>query len=351
MEKAAAAKAVASIFSDRFRQQQLPAWRPLFTPGPVLTTLWIIGAVLVGIAIAVIITDKNVREVVIHYDEECESFGFEDENNGTLCTFDYTLEVPLRLPVYVYYELDNYYQNYRLYAKSRNQEQLEGKNVTDLSALSDCAPLDSKNHSDNTSMFYFPCGLIAHSFFRDTFELFDNNSNPIKMRKEGIAWKSDVEMYNNNADNMTGIRVIDNITDEDFLVWMRVAAFPNFRKLYRIIDEDAIPGAKELSGTIRITVNNTYNVSAFGNKSLVLTELSWLGGKNSFIGYLYIAVGGLYLLFALIFTAKQIFAPRKFADVQKLPWNVNGFGSDAAAIEDEYNDAEIVEVAQARLPE
>jgi len=348
MEKAAAARAVASIFSERFKQQQLPAWRPLFTPGPVLTTLWVIGAALVGIAIAVLITDQNVREVVINYDEYCD---LDVESNGTNCVVDYDLEVPLRLPVYVYYELDNYYQNYRLYAKSRNQQQLEGENVTELSALSDCAPMDSFNHSTNPSDFYFPCGLIAWSMFNDTFNItLNNDTEPIKMRKDGIAWKSDVEMYNYNPENITANRVIDNITDEDFLVWMRVAAFPNFRKLYRIIDEDAVPNATELSGTLHIEINNRYNVSDFGNKTLVLTEISWLGGKNTFIGYLYVGVGALYLLFAIVFTGKQLIAPRKFGDPRMLPWNATGFG-DGGEGEDEYEDAEIVEVAQARLAE
>jgi len=350
MEKNAAAKAVASIFSDRFKQQQLPAWRPLFTPGPVLTLLWVVGAIFVAISVAVIVTDQNVREVVIPYNELCD-FVEDPEENESICVINHTLDVPLRLPVYVYYELDNYYQNYRLYAKSRNQDQLEGHDVTDYSQLTDCAPMESLDHLQNATDFYFPCGLIAWSQFNDTFELYDNNSKPIKMRKEGIAWKSDVEMYNHDpGDNITGIRVVPNITDEDFLVWMRVAAFPHFRKLYRIIDADAIPNAKELSGTIQIVINNLYNVTEFGNKSLVLTELSWLGGRNSFIGYFYACVGGLYIVFAIIFTFKQVISPRKFADTRLLPWSANEGDADGNN-EDEFEDAEIVEVAQVHLSE
>jgi len=350
MEKNKAAKAVASVFSDDFKQQRLRAWRPLFTPGPVLTLLWIVGAVLVGISIAVMITDQNVREIVIPYDQDCE-YVEDGSENESICEINLPLEVPLRLPVYVYYELDNFYQNYRLYAKSRNQDQLEGKNVSVYSELSDCAPRESFNHSKNQKDFYFPCGLIAWSQFTDTFELFDNESKPIKMRKEGIAWRSDVEMYNHDpGDNVTGIRVVENITDEDFLVWMRVAAFPNFRKLYRIID--SLPNATELSGTIKIVINNTFNVTDFGNKSLVLTELSWLGGKNNFIGYLFAVVGAIYLVFAIVFTAKQIFSPRRFADKSLLPWNTNEVsGSDGENDDDEYANAEIVEVAQTHISE
>jgi len=151
------------------------------------------------------------------------------------------------------------------------------------------------------------------------------------------------------GDNITGIRVpwVDNITDEDFLVWMRVAAFPHFRKLYRIIDKDALnnKSATELSGTIHILINNTFNVTEFGNKSLVLTELSWLGGKNTFIGWLYLVVGALYLIFAIVFTGKQLIHPRKFADTRLLPWTSSGSTEEQIVNEDDgFADGQVVEV-------
>jgi len=344
MEKAVGAKAVSSLFSDRFKQQQLPAWRPLFTPKPVLSALWFFSAVLLGLALAAIVCDQDVREVVIHYDSECSS---------SSCVINHTLEKPLRLPLYVYYELDNYYQNYRLYAKSRNQEQLEGKQVNKLTDLSDCAPMDSLNHLNKTEFFYFPCGLIAYSFFNDSFRLsYSNDNHPvtsIPLRKNGIAWKPDRDMYNSNPTNVTGIRVIDNITDEDFLVWMRVAAFPRFRKLYRIIDKNALDNGttKEISGTLIIDITNIYNVSSFGNKSLVITELSWLGGKNAFIGWLLLAVGAVYFICSIFFTCKQVISPRKFADTRLLPWSTNG---SVEYQTDEFDNVQIIEVAQVGVP-
>lgn len=38
-------------------------------------------------------------------------------------------------------------------------------------------------------------------------------------------------------------RVISNFEDEDFIVWMRTAGLPTFKKLYRIIDTDLQPGS------------------------------------------------------------------------------------------------------------
>lgn len=313
----AAASVMGSCFSDKFKQQELPAWRPLCTPGPVLTALWAVGAVFVAVAVAALVTDARVREVVVPYGALCGA--------NASCTLDVPLAQPLRLPVYVYYELDNYYQNYRLYVKSRSQAQLEGRAVTAYSDVADCSPLESANHSHNASAFYFPCGLIAWSRFNDTFALATAAGAPVPLRKDGIAWASDRRMYAHDPGaNATGIRVVPNITDEDFLVWMRVAAFPRFRKLHRVVDRGTLPGGgAELAGTLRLTVANTYNVSAFGAKRLVLTELSWLGGRNAFLGWLYLAVGALYLAAAVVFTAKQLVAPRKFADVRLLPWSID----------------------------
>jgi hypothetical protein len=37
------------------------------------------------------------------------------------------IEEEIKSPIYVYYQLDNFYQNHRRYVKSRDNEQLDGK--------------------------------------------------------------------------------------------------------------------------------------------------------------------------------------------------------------------------------
>jgi hypothetical protein len=44
-------------------------------------------------------------------------------------------------PVYVYYRLENYYQNHRRYVKSRNDAQLRGQELTSYGDLEDCDPI------------------------------------------------------------------------------------------------------------------------------------------------------------------------------------------------------------------
>ena len=54
-------------------------------------------------------------------------------------------------PVYVYYELSNFYQNHRRYVKSLSFKQLQGN--TDPSYLSDCTPLERVQDPDDTTKY------------------------------------------------------------------------------------------------------------------------------------------------------------------------------------------------------
>lgn len=83
---------------------------------------------------------------------------------------------------------------------------------------------------------------------------------------------------------------------EHFIVWMRTAGLPNFRKLWGRIEE-TIP-----AGNYRLTINNNYDVTSFdGKKTFVMSTTNKLGGKNYFLAICYIVVGAMCLIFAIIF--------------------------------------------------
>jgi len=87
------------------------------------------------------------------------------------------------------------------------------------------------------------------------------------------------------------------MTDEHFIVWMRTAGLPNFRKLWGKIEKDL-----DSENPYYVEIKNTYNVEDFsGTKSFVLSTTNMLGGRNYFLAVCYIVVGALCIVFAVIF--------------------------------------------------
>lgn len=86
---------------------------------------------------------------------------------------------------------------------------------------------------------------------------------------------------------------------------MRNSPFPDFRKIWGKIDQDLA------KGTYKIIVNAKWDISKFeGEKYVVLSQTNFLGGKNYFLAYSYIIVGGLSLIIAIIFLIKKVRRPK-----------------------------------------
>lgn len=112
------------------------------------------------------------------------------------------------------------------------------------------------------------------------------------------------------------ISPLKGVTDEHFIVWMRTAGLPTFRKLYGRINNNLKKG-----DTLTFQVNANYEVSSFnGEKYLVISSVGQFGGKNPFLGIAYIVVGSISLMLGVLFALKHYFSPRAFGDVNKLHW-------------------------------
>jgi len=78
-------------------------------------------------------------------------------------------------PIFVFYELHNFYQNHRRYIRSKSATQLAGTVISSSDASSSCDPVYLMQHiGKNTSYggaaladdaVANPCGLIAKSVF------------------------------------------------------------------------------------------------------------------------------------------------------------------------------------------
>eukprot|EP00009_Paramoeba_aestuarina_P006505 CAMPEP_0201507478 /NCGR_PEP_ID=MMETSP0161_2-20130828/1128_1 /ASSEMBLY_ACC=CAM_ASM_000251 /TAXON_ID=180227 /ORGANISM="Neoparamoeba aestuarina, Strain SoJaBio B1-5/56/2" /LENGTH=245 /DNA_ID=CAMNT_0047901857 /DNA_START=621 /DNA_END=1361 /DNA_ORIENTATION=+ len=232
-------------------------------------------------------------------------------------------------PVYLYYGLSNYNQNHRRYVKSRQDDQLMGESVTSSTEREKCDPITYLDDDSSTENFFFPCGLISRSTFNDTFTLISPDAVNIPLSSDGVAWESDIDRLFNDDIKVTGTLMVPPVPgctdpedcsfqDPDFVVWMRVAALPTFRKLHRIINEDLPAGSYDME------ITNVYPVDEFdGEKRFVLSEASWIGGKNDFLGIAYLVVGSFSLIMSAIFMVKHFLSPRKFGDVSLIEWMDN----------------------------
>lgn len=180
------------------------------------------------------------------------------------CTIEFYMPEALKPPVFMYYQLSNFYQNHRRYAQSYDQDQLMGKHPAS-DKLGTCSPLDK----DDNGTIYYPCGLIANSVFNDSITaptlLNPANTNSdqqtYNMTINGTSWGTDSALYvNGDATGYNTSEVvpppfwktrypegynddfpIPNLnTDDVFQNWMRAAALPTFVKLYRRNNEETM---------------------------------------------------------------------------------------------------------------
>uniref|UniRef100_A0A7N0TG76 ALA-interacting subunit n=1 Tax=Kalanchoe fedtschenkoi TaxID=63787 RepID=A0A7N0TG76_KALFE len=319
---------------SKFTQQELPACKPILTPRWVISAFMLVSIVFIPIGVASLFASRGVVEIVNRYETECiplemrtNKVQFIQSNASKTCFRIIHVKKKMKAPIYVYYQLDNFYQNHRRYVKSRSDQQL--KSNSSFSDTSDCDPEGTT--SDGKPIV--PCGLIAWSLFNDTY-VFSRNNLDLPINKRGISWKSDRDhkfgknVFPSNFQNGTiqGGAKLDSETplsqQENLIVWMRTAALPTFRKLYGKIEVDL-----EVNDSVNVTLENNYNTYSFnGKKRLVLSTTSWLGGKNDFLGIAYLTVGALCFFLAMMFTFVYLIKPRRLGDPSYLSWNRNPGG-------------------------
>ncbi|CAK9314656.1 unnamed protein product [Citrullus colocynthis] len=318
---------------SRFTQQELPACKPILTPRWVISAFMLVSIIFVPIGVASLFASRDVVEIIDRYETECIPEQFRNDKVGFIqgpavktCRRNITVPKRMKQPIYVYYQLDNFYQNHRRYVQSRSDKQL--RDAGSAHDTSSCKPEDNVNGQP-----IVPCGLIAWSLFNDTYN-FTLNKKQVDVNKVGISWKSDREhkfgknVFPKNFQNGTlkGGKTLDAdkplSQQEDLIVWMRTAALPTFRKLYGKIEVDL-----EKNDVIDVVLENNYNTYSFnGKKKLVLSTTSWLGGKNDFLGIAYLTVGGLCFFLAMAFTVVYLVKPRRLGDPSYLSWNRNPGG-------------------------
>ena len=293
------------VKQSRFKQQNLPAWRPVPTILSIVIVFTVFGILFVILGIVLLVYSNKVKSAKIDY-TDCGS--------NDPCNKQLTLEDDIDAPVFVYYQLDGFFQNSRRYLKSKETDQLTGD---DIKAHDNCEPAETNKEMgfsstqtalDGTTVLNpndiaVPCGLVAKTFFNDRFT-FKIGSENLVVDETNIAFGKDKKLYDKNPDPSK--QWID-MTNEHFLVWMRPSGLPNPRKLWGRINRDLKKGE-----VIDITIVNKYNVNNYkGKKKIVLSNATRFGGKNKFLGVSYIVVGALSILCAILFPIGYQFQLKK----------------------------------------
>ncbi|KAI0005876.1 transcription regulator [Russula compacta] len=360
-----------------FKQQRLKAWQPILTPKTVLPTLLIIGIIFAPIGALLIIGSNKVTEITIDY-TDCDQltpasspqaaesslvtvphysyrlrssessaqysppqYAFISASSDTSspqCIVQFDIPFNVSSTILLYYKLTNFYQNHRRYVSSYDPDQLKGEHRT----VNDLKNGNCKPAATNGNQVIYPCGLIANSIFNDTFSNLTLLNPPsgapstYNFSESGIAWPGEAKKYTQKlAYNLSEIIPPPNWAvkfpngyttdqpppnfhvDEHFQNWMRTAGLPTFTKLYGRNDHDEL-----IQGRYEIAVDMNYPVRPYsGTKSIVITTVAWIGGKNPFLGWAYVAASALFVALSIAGTIRHVMKPRRLGDMSLLSWN------------------------------
>jgi hypothetical protein len=215
------------------------------------------------------------------------------------------------------------------------------------------------------------------SSLSDTFSNLTVTSSPdttYEWSEKGIAWPGEANKYTAspgyNLDEIVpppnwALRFPDGYSnstpppnlkeDEHFQNWMRTAGLPTFTKLwgrndaqnlnagrYQIIINLSASSINMLGQTcpnMSLTASDFPVKPYHGTKSVVISTVSWIGGKNPFLGWAYVATAALFVALAIAGTIRHLIRPRyvlykplsslasssyllrKLGDMSLLSWN------------------------------
>jgi len=324
----------------RFTQQDLPSWKPLLSAAAVSFWLFFLGIVCLVLGVFCKMSSDEVVDLRFRYDDlpQCitgddnaarQDAMFATYGEGTACEYEVVVTKEMKAPVYLYYEMHNFYQNHRRFLGSRTQLRNRGWEKTDKEQ----AKCDPKRYVDmNQTLEVEPCGLAAWSFFNDTYAVYKvedgKNDTQVTVNEKGISWAIDrddnfadhhaknfnMEIYKDHRGGGTIVGPINQ--NEHFLVWMREAAVANFWKLWGKIEEDIPAGTK-----LKFKIANRYNSYGYdGKKFVILSTTTWLGGKNEPLWVMTILTGIFSGAVAAYFLYVHMYHVREFADISYLSW-------------------------------
>ncbi|KAF4724028.1 hypothetical protein FOZ63_027789 [Perkinsus olseni] len=172
---------------NSFMQQRLSAWQPLLSPRWVISSFVSFGMVFLALGAAL---------STVHSSEYRKDYTTSAVDG--VAVIEIAIDTDMEAPIYVYYELSNFYQNHRLFIDSRSDAQLANPTAVRPGAdpPAECEPATKSAEGK----IYYPCGLVARAVFNDSFLMDVRKRNTSEWRRanlneeaEVIAWQPDLE--------------------------------------------------------------------------------------------------------------------------------------------------------------
>ncbi|KDD75013.1 LEM3/CDC50 family protein [Helicosporidium sp. ATCC 50920] len=315
------------------------------------------GIFFLAFGIPILVASLNIHPLTLRYDDagpfqglsapEQQALLLAAGDAGVSYSLEAQVEYTMQPPVYVVYELGSFYQNYRRYVRSYDPTLMhDGLREGGPLPVSACLPFQyADGAADANAPFQGainPCGQIAHSLFNDTFALSlsaaqGSSGQALALDQSDLAWPSDsdrlygpvpAENFNDDPASRGGGTISTVLNQaQAWMVWQRPGGKPNVQKPYAQINEVLPAGS-----WIRLSVTARYDTYAWqGQKSVTVTTNSWMGGRNLFLGVVYVAAGGVAWLAGLaLFLAHDLNLAkrRRYADLGELSWVKNAAKMD-----------------------
>eukprot|EP01064_Diplonema_japonicum_P037628 TRINITY_DN8874_c2_g1_i1.p1 TRINITY_DN8874_c2_g1~~TRINITY_DN8874_c2_g1_i1.p1 ORF type:complete len:443 (+),score=75.85 TRINITY_DN8874_c2_g1_i1:55-1329(+) len=271
-------------FWIKMREMRMDHWYPMHSAPWVISAMVLVAAVFIPLGALVLIASDRVKEVQIPYqgvdgnppctwDRKVSLSGPNPDPWDVVdhCKTNVTFEITetITAPVFLYYKLTSYNQNFRYLVRSRSDEQLQGGGSCSCEDATACPPYitygqqSQQGHyivnftngtpesRDMASWNLLPCGQIAYTFFNDTYNLyqvvgqspgtlslvcntsdFDHKGTPLggsnvdgntvanNCEKSDIAWSGDRKVRFKGFDRSDGtithegIENVEHVTDD-----------------------------------------------------------------------------------------------------------------------------------------
>lgn len=192
--------------NSNFKQQTMKAYKPVPTVKSAAIIFTVLGIIFIIVGAVLLSYSLEIIEYKERYDnkDDCKKT---DKGESYTCSVTFKVKEKMKEPVYFYYQLNNFYQNHRRYVKSKSAKQLAGDSISKSTADVDCDPVvtmkDLKRSADtlwgdwseedatSDSIVANPCGLIAKTFFNDTYSMQKSTGEKVEIKEDDIAWQSD----------------------------------------------------------------------------------------------------------------------------------------------------------------